>query len=358
MAISELPWLYFATIFLSLSQFRIHHSAFTNSIHHSMNNLTWELAHLAHVELYTPAFDQSLRFFSEILGMYITEIKDTSAYLRAYDDYEHHTLKLTPYKHAGMGHFAWRTRSADALHQRVHAIESAGLGIGWIDHECSYGKAYRFKYPDGHLCELYFDSNKYKPIEETRSALKNTNSRFPGRGMNVRRIDHLNLLAKDIYAFKDFQLNVLGGRMTETIRFEEETKGVWISVNNKSYDLAITEDHSGLNGRFHHLTYAVNSREEVLLAADIALENNVFIETGPHKHAIQQTFFLYLYEPGGNRIEIANPTARLILDPDYETIVWNREERSKGQAWGLKTVESFHTRGTPTMDELNNNSGQ
>ncbi|WP_226899263.1 VOC family protein [Nonomuraea phyllanthi] len=27
----------------------------------------------------------------------------------------------------------------------------------------------------------------------------------------------------------------------------------------------------------------------------------VFIETGPHKHAIQQTFFLYAYEPGGNR---------------------------------------------------------
>jgi hypothetical protein len=36
----------------------------------------------------------------------------------------------------------------------------------------------------------------------------------------------------------------------------------------------------------HHLTYAVNSREEVLLAADICLENGVYIETGPHKHAI------------------------------------------------------------------------
>ena len=34
-------------------------------------------------------------------------------------------------------------------------------------------------------------------------------------------------------------------------------------------------------------------------------ENGVYIETGPHKHAIQQTFFLYVYEPGGNRVEVS-----------------------------------------------------
>jgi catechol 2,3-dioxygenase len=37
--------------------------------------------------------------------------------------------------------------------------------------------------------------------------------------------------------------------------------------------------------------------EEVLLAADICLENGIKIETGPHKHAIQQAFSLYVYEP-------------------------------------------------------------
>jgi catechol 2,3-dioxygenase len=315
-------------------------------------NIYWDLAHLAHVELLTPKLDESIRFFSEIMGLYITEVIGDSAYLRAYDDYEHHTLKLTAHKHSGMGHFAWRTRSQEALEDRVKAIEKTGHGIGWTDHECGYGKAYEFRYPDGQKCELYFDSNKYRAEDEMKSALKNTASKFPGRGMNVRRIDHLNLLAKDLVGFADFQFDVLGGRNTERIEFEDGPKGIWVSVNNKSYDLAITEDHSGLNGRFHHVTYVTNSREEVLIAADIALENGIFIETGPHKHAVQQTFFLYLYEPGGNRIEIANPTARLILDPDYETIVWTKEERMKGQAWGLKTVESFHTRGTPTPEEL------
>jgi len=57
-------------------------------------------------------------------------------------------------------------------------------------------------------------------------------------------------------------------------------------------------------GGFTNLTYAVDSREDVLRGADICLENGIYIETGPHKHAIQQTFFLYVYEPGGNRVEV------------------------------------------------------
>ena len=93
------------------------------------------------------------------------------------------------------------------------------------------------------------------------------------------------------------------------------------------------------------MTYALDSREEILRAADIFLENGVFIETGPHKHAIQQTFFLYVYEPGGNRVEVANAGARLILAPDWKPITWTETERKKGQAWGLQTIESFHTHG-------------
>ncbi|HSM20042.1 MAG TPA: VOC family protein, partial [Hyphomicrobiales bacterium] len=125
--------------------------------------------------------------------------------------------------------------------------------------------------------------------------------------------------------------------------------GCWFTVNNKSYDIAYTTDATGTSGRFHHVTYAVDQRDDVLRAADICLENGVFIETGPHKHAIQGTFFLYVWEPAGNRVEIANAGARLILQPDWQTVTWTETERKKGQAWGLKTIESFHTHGTPPV---------
>jgi len=91
------------------------------------------------------------------------------------------------------------------------------------------------------------------------------------------------------------------------------------------------------------------SAEEILRAADIFLEAGVFIETGPHKHAVQQTFFLYVYEPGGNRVEVACAGARLVLAPDWKPIRWSEAERKKGQAWGLQTIKSFHTHGTPPV---------
>jgi catechol 2,3-dioxygenase len=68
----------------------------------------------------------------------------------------------------------------------------------------------------------------------------------------------------------------------------------WFTCNNKSYDVAYARDATGTRGRFHHVTYAVDQREHILQAADVFLENGVHIETGPHKHAIQQTFFLYV----------------------------------------------------------------
>jgi catechol 2,3-dioxygenase len=181
--------------------------------------------------------------------------------------------------------------------------------------------------------------------------LKNQAQRFPARGANVRRLDHFNGLAIDIKANREFFQDYLGGRLTEQIILNDGTEAaMWITFTNKSYDLAYSRDHTGTRGRFHHVTYALDSREEILRAADIFLENDVFIETGPHKHAIQQTFFLYVYEPGGNRVEVANAGARLILAPDWQPIVWSEAERAKGQAWGLQTIESFHTHGTPPVE--------
>ena len=245
-----------------------------------------------------------------------------------------------------------RARSPQALQRRVAALNGSGFEVGWIDGDIGHGPAYQFRDPDGHLLELYYETEWFKPHPEQTPSLKNQAQRFPARGVNVRRLDHFNGLAADVKANRLFFEQYLGARTTEQIVLDDGTEaGMWLTFTNKSYDFAYTREHYGKAGRFHHVTYALDSREEILRAADIFLENGVYIETGPHKHAVQQTFFLYVYEPGGNRVEVANAGARLILAPDWKPIVWTEEERKKGQAWGLKTIESFHTHGTPPVAE-------
>ena len=317
----------------------------------SVEEPMFDVAHLGHVEMFTPKLDESVRFFVDVMGMTESARQGDSSYLRGWDDYEHHSLKLTAAKLPGLGHFAFRARSPQALQRRVEVLEKSGRGQGWTDGDLGHGPAYAFKTPDGHNVEIYYETEWYQPPEDQRPALKNQASRYPARGANIRRLDHINLLAVDVKANRQFFQDYLCGRLTEQLVFNDGTeKGAWVSFTQKTYDLAIAEDHTGVPGRLHHMTFALDSREEILRAADIFLENGVFIETGPHKHAIQQTFFLYVYEPGGNRVEIANAGARLMLAPDWKTIVWGEEDRKKGQAWGLQTVKSFHTYGTPPVD--------
>jgi hypothetical protein len=92
--------------------------------------------------------------------------------------------------------------------------------------------------------------------------------------------------------------------------------------------------------RQHHIAFAVDTRADILRAADIAIDQNVFIETGPYKHAIQQTVFLYVYEPSGNHIELCDAGARLALAPGLATSELNRSRVSQrpGLLAGLEVL--------------------
>jgi len=309
-----------------------------------------EVAHLGHVELLTPDLEGSARFFTEVMGLRECARDGDSVYLRTFDNYEHHSLILTGHDTSGIRRTALRTWSAEALKRRVAAIEESGLGIGWREGKSGIGQTYAFRDPDGHEFDLYWESEHYKAPESSRPALKNQPEAKPAHGVGVRRLDHVNFLAAEVEANGIFQRDVLGARTSEQIRMNDgRISAQWHHFNNKSYDLVYTEDWTGSSGRLHHIAFATDTREEILRAADVFLDAGVFIETGPHKHAIQQTFFLYVYEPGGNRIELCNPVSRLLLAPDWETVTWTEAERAKGQAWGLKTIESFHTHGTPPI---------
>ena len=71
-----------------------------------MTGLSFDLAHLAHVEMYTDRFDESLDFFTRVYGLKLSALDGGSAYLRAWDDYEFHSLKLTRAATTGIGHVA------------------------------------------------------------------------------------------------------------------------------------------------------------------------------------------------------------------------------------------------------------
>jgi catechol 2,3-dioxygenase len=309
-----------------------------------------DVAHLGHVELLTPMPEETLRFFTTVLGLNVTDRVGQSVYLRCFGDFERSTLKLTESPRAGLAHTAWRATSPQALARRVAALESAGSGLGWIDGDLGHGPAYRFADPDGHAMEIYYETEHFHLPSGQGSRLKNQPQRYPGVGVGVRRLDHVNVLCNEVTENRRFLEDTLGFRLREQVILDDGTEaGAWLSVTPLVHDIAYTLDATRSRGRLHHVAFSADNREDVLRAADIYLENDIFIETGPAKHAITQGFFLYCYEPGGNRVEIFSG-GYLIFAPDWEPIVWTQAERSRGQAWGLRLPESFHSYGTPAVE--------
>jgi catechol 2,3-dioxygenase len=309
-----------------------------------------DIAHVGPVELFTPVLAASREFFVRQLGLRAVGSDAGSVYLHTWDDYQSWTVRLVERDRAGVGRTYLRAASPAALDRLAAGLDAAGVARGLDESVRGLGPVVTFADPDGHPMGVYWDVERYRPDAEDTPALKNQAAAYPGRGANLRRLDHVNYLSADIPAAARFLADVLGARCTERIVTDAgDPVAVWFSVCNKSYDLVHTEDWTGSNGRLHHLAFATDTREEILRAADVCLDAGVHIETGPHKHAIQQTFFLYVWEPGGNRIEICNAGARLVLAPDWHTISWTAAERAKGQAWGLKTIDTFHTHGTPPV---------
>jgi len=242
-----------------------------------------------------------------------------------------------------------RAWSPEALERRVAAVEATGLGEGWTEGSRGRGPGYRFRDPDGHRFELYYEVERYDPPEHLRPSLKNQPQRYTGRGAAVKRLDHVNVLAADVRASREFAQQALDYRLYERIELDDGSEaGAWLSVSIAAHELIYTRDAYGARGRLHHLAFWVDTREECLRAADLFLDNDIHIEAAPSKHAIAQGFFLYGIEPGGNRIEVTTG-GYFVFDPDQPTVVWSSAERAKGQAWGVQTVESFHTYGTPPV---------
>jgi len=317
------------------------------------NSRSREIAHVGSVELLTPTIEESRDFFVDVMGMEQVAERGESIYVHAWDDYELFSLKLTSHVTSGVGRTYLRTSSANALDELSSRLSTSSRPGEWVDDELGLGPVFLTSDPDGHEIGLYWETERFVAPPELKPSLKNQASRFPGRGANIRRLDHVNYLASDVPANSGFLSEMLGAMKTEQILTADgPPAATWFTFSDKSYDIVYSADWTGSRGRLHHVAVATDTREDILRAADVCLENGIHIETGPHKHAIQQTFFLYVWEPGGNRIEMCNAGARLMLAPDWPVVSWTPEERAKGQAWGLKTIDTFHTHGTPPVDTV------
>ncbi|MGI6246148.1 MAG: catechol 2,3-dioxygenase [Pseudochelatococcus sp.] len=309
----------------------------------------FDVAQLSHVEIFSPRMDESLHFFKNLLGLSETERDGNSVYLRAYEDFYHHSLKLTYRETPGLGHVGWRSSSPQALERRVQSLEASGLGKGWIEGDRGYGKAYEFVTPDGHPQRILWDVEYYQAPEDQKTKLLSRPQRRPTRGVPVRRLDHVNLLASDVTKNKQFFIDHLGFNLREHIELDDGREGgAWLSVSPLVHEIAFLGDRTGKGNRLHHIAFWYGYPQHLADISDIFVEEGIRIEAGPGKHGVSQAMFLYVFEPGGNRVELFGDAGYLIFDPAWKPLKWTQDQIEEAIIWfGSPLPNEYFIYGTP-----------
>ncbi|MGE7663394.1 VOC family protein [Peribacillus sp. NPDC097197] len=301
-----------------------------------------EIAKLGHVALVTSDLNKSLFFFKEVIGLEETEEVNGVHYLRAYSDFQHHTLSLEAGEEGYVKHIGWRTKTANCVESFKEILEKHEVAFEEYPKGTTVGigDSIRFKMPSGHTFELYYDVEKPKATNGNASVLKNQVYQSWRKGISPRRFDHVNIhTSTDVNASYEFLMDVLGFNMREYMRGDDGILAAWLSVTSLVHDVALLKkDTLPTPARLHHISYWLDDSQDILRAADILKENGLqFI--GPGKHGATQAIYLYVIDPGsGCRVELFSGGYQ-IFEPDWEPIEWTLEERSSCNTYWGDTVQ-------------------
>lgn len=301
------------------------------------------ISQLAHVELLTPTLEESARFFTDVMGL-DEEARDAeSVYLRCWGDFSTYSVQLTEAPQPGLGHIGWRTEGPEALDRAVARLEQAGLGDGWSEGQHGHGPAYRYRGPGGHIQELFWEVERYAAPDDRRSAFPARPQKHAPRGASPRQLDHITVNTADPVADSEWYRDTLGYRFMEYTALDENPDLIvfsMVTTNEKSHDLGLIVDFSGVPGRLNHLAFWVDAVEDVLRAADVLMEAGTHIEFGPGRHGMGEQTYLYFREPGGLRLEI-NSGGYRNYQPDWEPVKWVPSQGSNTMYRNLSMPDSM-----------------
>ncbi|QEV98848.1 catechol 1,2-dioxygenase [Microbacterium caowuchunii] len=314
------------------------------------------LSHLSYVALTTPDVEASVDFYVNQVGLTEVGRDDDGVYLRCWGDYYSYSLVITAGDEPALHSMAWRTTSAEALEAAVERIEAAGSVGEWFEGR-DIGRAYRFVGPWGHTMVLHWDVAHHRYTEGDLA------STFPDRPQRrsrlagaPRQLDHVTICASDVDAFATWYRDVFGFRIMARTVLEEAPISVFsvLTTNEKSHDLGVVLDGSSRAGRVNHFAFWYDTREEMLIAADLLMENGTMIEYGPTIHGIGEQSFLYYRDPSTMRIELNTGGYRNYV-PDWEPQTWKTSQGSydiyRNSGFPLSLSDSFPPADGPTATE-------
>jgi catechol 2,3-dioxygenase len=295
----------------------------------------------AYAELIVTELAASRAFYVGVLGLVVTWEDDDAIYLRAFEEYLHHSLVIRRGPVASLAALAYRVRSdaeVDVAAAYYRALGSrveerpAGATRG-------IGRAIRIEDPLGFPVEYFYDAEHVERLTQHYD--------LHGAGA-IARLDHFNVVTPDVPAAVSYYED-LGFRVSEDIEDADNTVfAAWMYRKATVHDVALT---GGSGPRLHHIAFATHERSQILYLCDHlgALRQSDKIERGPGRHGVSNAFYLYLLDPDGHRIEIYTHDY-YTGDPDNPKVTWDVHDNQRRDWWGTPVVPSWYANASTVLD--------
>jgi catechol 2,3-dioxygenase len=297
---------------------------------------------LAHVEITADDLGAARAFYVDLLGFREHLADGDALYLRASEEFDAWSLKVSRGSGGGLVHSGFRVSAEsdlDAL-ERIH--RDLGVPVSRVEAgvEPGQGAALRVLAPTGHRIEFFHGFDEIDPYEAGRL-------RFPMRsthagGSPVARIDHVSQRVADVPAALGYWRDALDFSVSEMwVDEDDQPRVAWVRRTPLSHDVALGPSPQAA---FHHFAYTVHDAAALLQAADLIGDARLQqrIEWGPSRHGATNALAMYVRDPAGNRLELY--TGDYARDLDRPPLLWRPADYAlQGHSWwGWPPPDVFH----------------
>lgn len=302
---------------------------------------------LAHVDMGVRDLDIARRFYVERLGLIEEQGARDAIYLRAIDEFDRWSLRLSLAEGPGVRHVAFRVSCPDDLDdiERVH--DRLGLPH-WrvIGAEPGIGESLRVSTEDGLPVEFVHDIEEIDLHREHMVRLAPRQGPLPGPGLV--RLDHVNVRVRDLDTSLSYWRDRLHFSISEMVIDQQgHTTGAWLRRKSGTHDIGFGQHGDPF---FHHVAFYLRDSAAIISAADLFGDLRLadHIERGPGRHGVTNALFLYVRDPFGNRIELYH--GDYARDLDRPPVKWSVSDfKGQGSSWWGQTPPESWSSGTPFL---------
>lgn len=255
----------------------------------------------------------------------VGEGADGRVYLKAADEFDHHSIVLRRADEAGVDLMAFKCLEDADLDRFEKRIKDYGIAVDHVKagEQPGVGRRIGFTIPTGHRVELFAHSDMSDP----KPRIHNPDVwEVPPHGMRARRFDHALLYGPDVEGNLDFFQKCLDFRCAERVDMPDGLLAIWLTCGMKAHDIAFVKYPE--QNKLHHVAFDLENWNDVGNAADILTRYDISVDIGPTRHGITRGQTIYFFDPSGNRNEVF--AGGYTYYPDLPTRTWDETQVGKG----------------------------